>query len=147
VEQSKELYEGRYKKIISAAWLCFFETATASIYRCPCGYKDKKSKGCVRPTRQPQVVFECPVCGGSDRKCIFCFGKNEIKIHRCPRAIVTPDLALIIPYFVDYVSALPRPIYPDGRTRLFQPTKLINLFAVWLKLYKEIKAKVAPNEQ
>jgi hypothetical protein len=62
---------------------------------------------------------------------------------------VTPDLVLIIPYFVDYVSALPQtPLYPNGSARLFQPTKLISLYAVWLKLYKEIKSKMEqPHEQ
>jgi hypothetical protein len=92
-------------------------------------------------------MFECLVCGGSDRKCIYCSGKNEIKVHRCPRAIVTPDLVLAIPYFVDYISSLPRAVYPNGRPRLYQPAKLIRLFSLWSKLYNEIKAKVKPNEQ
>jgi hypothetical protein len=60
---------------------------------------------------------------------------------------VTPDLILIIPYFVDYVFSLPQATYPDGHPRLYQPVKLINLYALWLKLYKKIKAKAAPHEQ
>ena len=125
---------------MSAAWICFFDTTTSAAFNCQT-CENKKAKGCKKPTRQVQAVYECPICEGSNRKCLYCRGTNQIQLHRCPRATITPDLLFYIPYFLDYVINLPRPLYPNGKTRLYQPAKLLKLFSIWLKIYRQIERK------
>jgi hypothetical protein len=148
VEKTKHFRGRRHKKIIAAAWLYFFPTVTAAKYDCKsCNWKDKKEKGCKRPTRSHQLVFECAICGGENKKCLHCKGKNEIRLKRCPRAIITADVLYLLPYFQIYrQTGLPE-TFPDGRTRLYQPKKLLNLFALWSNLYKQIEVKQNKNGQ
>jgi hypothetical protein len=101
----------------------------------------------VSPRRQPVVIYECPECEGKNKKCVYCNGTNEIKLYRCPRAIITPDIIRLVSYFVDYINLLPQKTYPNGKTRYYQPVKLLKAFKLWTKLYYEIKARAEPDEQ
>ena len=67
-------------------------------------------------------------------------------MYRCPRALGNDDESSILPFFFDYRNS-DYLAWPDGRGRLFQPSKLVQAFDVLLdhvnrKIEKESRKNV-----
>jgi hypothetical protein len=135
--RKRELYKGRSKKIIAAAYLNFFNTDFTKRFNCKiCDKEDKKVLGCVRAVRSSPAKFRCFFCDGENKKCIYCKGTNEITLNRCPRAIADRESLIFIPHFFRYLNNYQ---YPDGKAAIKQPKKLLLLFDIWGSIYKELK--------
>ena len=74
----------------------------------------------------------------------YCKGTNEIKLKRCPHTYLSADVRALVPYFFHFVATYQ---YPDGRGRLYQPVKMLNVFDAWFPIYQELTKKPdKPNE-
>jgi hypothetical protein len=128
---------------MAAAEVLVADTDTAKMFYCgTCA--EKRERGCVRPRRTPVIVFGCPACKGENKKCAYCKGKNELKLHRCPRAICDANIRGLVPYFWHYANTNQ---YPDGRGRLFQPVKMIAVFDLWMPVWTEARKKWMKEQQ
>ena len=121
---------------MAAANLLLVDNDFAKIFNCPC--EEKKTRGCVRQVKSPVAVFKCPVCAGENKKCQYCKGTNEIELHRCPRSILDRSIRELVPFFFHFMNTNQ---FPDGKGRLFQPTKLIQVFDMWYGIYIDLKPK------
>jgi hypothetical protein len=149
VHELEQPVDRRSKKLIAVAFLHFFATAAADAYNCKaCTGQEKKKRGCKRQRRKPIASFDCPVCKGTDDACLYC--KNGcIVFFRCVRFYDTVQARALLPYFYQYLHGLKngRYLWPNGRTRLYQPLKLIQAFDVLLKLYIELEKHYGCNKR
>ena len=56
-------------------------------------------------------------------------------LKRCPQSILDGNIRSLVPYFFHYLASSE---YPDGRGRLYQPTKMLFMFDVWAGIYREL---------
>lgn len=106
--------------------------------------EQKEIWGCISPTDNYQWKIEpCFLCNGYNEKCEECNGSNVVIINRCPRSIITDDVYSLLPYFYDYYGGLyhGNQIWPDGRSRMYQPIKLIKAFNILLSEKDRIEKK------
>jgi hypothetical protein len=95
------------------------------IYSCnACTAEDKKDNGCRRNRRLAIVKAKC-VCEGQFQKCEICKGKGSFPIKRCPRKLITKNIAGLLPFFHWYRNT---DQFPDNGSMLAQPDKLLKAF-------------------
>jgi hypothetical protein len=127
---------------MAAAYLLVAETDAADIFCCStCA--EKRQRGCVRPRREPIQVYFCPICDGENKKCSYCKGTNQIKLKRCPRAILDTNTSRLVSYFRHFVNTSQ---YPDGRGILYQSVRMLRVFDIWGRVLVEEKKKKEPKE-
>lgn len=57
---------------------------------------------------------------------------------RCPHTILDGNIRAIVPYFFHFLATHQ---FPDGRGRVYQPSKLLKVFDIWYGIYDEIRPK------
>jgi len=94
-----------------------------------CDKKLQKKRGCISPIKKGAVwrIDECIFCFGENRKCVYCKGKGKIFVERCPHSLYK-QISFLLPYYLDYRAD--RSLWPNGKSRMYQPIKLWKSFDV-----------------
>lgn len=114
-----------------------------------CTEDQKIRYGCFKDHEETVWKHEfCPYCLGRSENCFYCNGEDEIVFYRCVRKSVG-KMSRLIRYYLEYRKY---GVYPDGRGRLFQPIKLLNLFDILENLFNrqeenEIKAEYGNRDK
>lgn len=104
--------------------------------QCSVDKRLKKVNGCEKePSRKLLKKYGflyvwttdfCFLCGGLNEKCPECKGSNAQPVFRCPRALAK-EVQSLLPYYYDWRKSN-HIIWPDGRSRMYQPIKLTRAF-------------------
>lgn len=91
-----------------------------------CDKDDKKARGCKKNKRNVVIELKCTCESG----CKTCNYTKKIQYKRCPRALSLDQWMLIfMPYFWHW-KATQYHRYPDGRARIYQPSKMLEALDV-----------------
>ena len=130
----------RSKKLIAAAFIQN-ETTLSEVFNCKnCNDGQKRQRGCKRPFKRKIVwtIDECIFCEGKNKNCIYCSGKGKIPVRCCPRS--TSFSYGLLPYFYAYRNSNGL-AWPDGRGRLYQPSKLVIAFDLWSFYFNKFESQ------
>lgn len=117
------------------------------MYSCDlCDNEDKEKRGCEKENETYKAEFKC-ICDGVNDKCAVCEGKGKFTLTTCPVKYLNDKYVnFLLPYFFQWKSSEYRD-YPDGKSLMMQPVKMISAFNVMLKISSEREVAQIKNNQ
>ena len=113
----------------------------SDLYDCKnCTKEDKKIRGCKRVKSNWKIEVDCKC--KKNKSCDVCKGTGKFTFDKCPNKVYgSTDVNFLVPFFIVWRKNN-FSVFPDGKSQLDQPEKLVSAFQVLQWIFSELEFKM-----